>query len=83
MEVVPAGMSATTQCQKPLPVGACGSYIEMAKLSVPAGKPDQASCGEMSWPPGTPSSLESCSNGRGCPLVTEVLVSSNEGTCGR
>ena len=76
-------MSAATQCQNPLPVGAWGSYIETTKLSVPAGKPAQDSCGEMSWPPGTPSSPESCSSGSGCPSVTEVLASSNEGTCGR
>jgi hypothetical protein len=32
-----AGMSNTTQCHQPLPVGASGSYIVMAKLLVPSG----------------------------------------------
>src|SRR5580700_9642527 len=53
-EVVVAGMSSTIQCQKPLPVGASGSYIETTKLWVCWGKPDHDSCGEMSLPPGTP-----------------------------
>src|ERR1700730_18544702 len=57
-EVVPAGMSATTQCQKPLPVGACGSYIETTKLSVSAGKPQHDNRGERSRPPGPPKLLD-------------------------
>jgi hypothetical protein len=50
--VVEAGMSATAQCQKPLPVGACGSYMVTTKVRVSAGKPDHDSCGEASKPPG-------------------------------
>ena len=52
-------MSTTTQCQKPLPVGACGSYIDTTKLFVSAGNPDHESWGEMSSPPGTPNSFDS------------------------
>src|SRR6202453_2823149 len=43
-------MSKTTQCQKPLPVGASGSYTLRAKLLVPSGAPDQLSAGEMFFP---------------------------------
>ena len=45
-------------------------------------RPAHDNCGEMSWPPGTPSSFDSCGRGSGCPSVTEVLVSWNEGTAG-
>jgi hypothetical protein len=73
-EVVVAGMSSTIQCQKPLPVGASGSYIETTKLWVWAGKPDHDSCGEMSLPPGTPKIPDSWARGSGCPLRTVVLA---------
>jgi hypothetical protein len=46
-------MLITSQCQKPLPVGASGSKHVTAKLFVPAGAPDQARCGD--WlPPSQP-----------------------------
>src|SRR5580698_6361528 len=82
-EVVVAGMSSTIQCQKPLPVGASGSYIETTKLLVCLGKPDQDSSGEMSLPPGTPKIPDSCATGSGCPLRTVVLTTVKEGTFGR
>ena len=43
-------MLTTTQCQKPLPVGASGSKHVIAKLWVPSGAPDQAKCGEVFRP---------------------------------
>ena len=46
-----AGMLNTAQCQKPLAVGASGSYIVTVKLFVPSGAPDHDSCGETSLPP--------------------------------
>src|ERR1700719_1663470 len=82
-DVTDAGTSATTQCQKPLPVGACGSYIETTKLLVSCGNPDQASCGERSWPPGTPNIPESCASGSGWPSRTLELVRVKPGTSGR
>src|SRR6202795_4958923 len=82
-EVVLAGMSSTIQCQKPLPVGASGSYIETMKLLVRLGKPDQDSSGEMSLPPGTPKTPDICAIGSGCPLRTVVLTTRKEGTFGR
>src|ERR1700676_1989774 len=81
--VVLAGMSSTIQCQKPLPVGASGSYIETTKLLVRLGKPDQDSSGEMSLPPGTPKTPDICAIGSGCPLRTVVLTTRKEGTFGR
>src|SRR5580700_2261874 len=79
-DVAVAGMSSTIQCQKPLPVGASGSYIETTKLLVAVGKPDQDSSGEMSFPPGTPKIPDSCASGSGCPLRTVVLITVKEGT---
>src|SRR6202034_721871 len=76
-------MSSTIQCQKPLPVGASGSYIETTKLLVCLGKPDQDSSGEMSLPPGTPKIPDSCATGSGSPLRTVVLTTVKEGTFGR
>ena len=76
-------MSASTRCQKPLPVGAWGSYVETTKLLVAFGKPGRDSCGETSCPAGTPSSFESCAGGSGDPLCTVALVSSKPGTFGR
>src|SRR5829696_3051859 len=75
-------MLATAQCQKPLAVGASGSYTVTAKLCVPSGKPDQDSCGERSSPP-APITPLTCGWGRTAPSVTSVLVTVNEGTCGR
>lgn len=45
--VTDAGMSKTTQCQNPLPVGASGSKQVTAKLLVCAGNPSHRSCGEV------------------------------------
>ena len=46
--VTSPGMFTTAQCQKPRTVGASGSTMVTTKLFVPAGKPLQDSCGEMS-----------------------------------
>src|SRR3954469_7428649 len=75
-EVQSAGRSTSTQCQKPLGVGASGSKQVTVKLLVPSGAPDQDSCGEVSPLSATWSSL------RGCPSVTSSLVTVNDGTCG-
>src|ERR1700680_3078208 len=74
-----AGMPSTIQCQKPLPVGASGSYIETTKLLVRLGKPDQDSSGEMSLPPGTPRIPDICARGSGYPFSTVVLTTRTEG----
>src|SRR5215831_17986458 len=47
IDVVEAGMLNATQCQKPLPVGASGSYTVMAKLLASLGAPLQLRDGEM------------------------------------
>ena len=44
------GMSITSQCQKPEPVGASGSKQVTANPLVSSGNPCQLSCGEMFWP---------------------------------
>ena len=63
-------MSQATQCQKPLPVGASASNSWIAKLRVPAGAPDQLSCGE------TPASGQPQNGaGIGRPARMSVLVS--------
>jgi hypothetical protein len=81
-DVAVAGMFATAQCQKPLPVGACGSYIDTTKPLVRAGKPRHDSSGEMSFPPGA--QIPDCwSTGNGRPFLTVVLVKVNDGTFGR
>ena len=46
-EVTSAGRSTSTQCQKPLGVGASGSKQVTVKLLVSSGKPDHDSCGEV------------------------------------
>ena len=53
-----AGMSKTTQCHHPLPVGASGSYIVIAKLLVPSGAFSQESCGDL-FSPSHPKPLNS------------------------
>ncbi len=45
--VTEAGMSNSTQCQNPLPVGASGSKQVTAKLLVSGGKPSQRRCGDV------------------------------------
>src|SRR5690349_2775246 len=72
-EVTSAGMSQTTQCQKPDGVGASGSKQVTTKLFVSSGKPLQLSCGEVSPCALTWSSLS------GCPSVTSSLVTSKDG----
>ncbi len=48
--LVAAGTLATTQCQKPDPVGASGSYTVITKLCASFGAPDQARWGETLLP---------------------------------
>ncbi len=69
-----AGRSTSTQCQKPLGVGASGSKQVTVKLLVPSGAPDQDSCGEVFPASATWSSFS------GWPSVTSSLVTVNEGT---
>ena len=74
-----AGMSTTVQCQKPDGVGASGSKQVTVKLRVPAGKPDQLSCGETLSPPAEPCA---CRTGLASPSATSALVSVKDGTSG-
>jgi len=80
--VTSAGMSNSTQCQKPLPVGASGSKQVTAKLFVSAGNPDQRRCGDL-LPPSKPQSLKTCSCGSLPPSVMSSLSTVNDGTSGR
>src|SRR4029453_15456917 len=80
--VTDAGMFATAQCQKPLAVGASGSYTVTAKLFVPWGKPDQDSRGERSSPP-APMTPLTCGIGMISPSVHSALVTVKDGTGGR
>src|SRR5690349_21709613 len=75
-EVQSAGRSTSTQCQKPLGVGASGSKQVTVKLLVSSGKPDHDSWGERSPSALTWSSLS------GWPSVTSSLVTVNDGTAG-
>ena len=75
-EVTSAGRSTSTQCQKPLGVGASGSKQVTVKLLVPAGAPLQDSCGEVLPAAATWSSLS------GWPSVTSSLPTWNEATVG-
>src|ERR1700733_14377352 len=72
-DVVAGGMLNTTQCQKPLPVGASGSNMVTAKLLVPAGAPLQPSAGEMS-PPLQPKPFSACWWAIVAPWVISGLV---------
>src|SRR4029450_4238485 len=72
----------TAQCQKPLAVGASGSYTVTAKLLVPSGNPDHDSCGERSSPP-APMPPLTCGAASVSPSAQSVLVTVKEGTCGR
>src|SRR5512135_1606059 len=54
-----AGMSYTTQCHQPLPVGASKSKTVTAKLRVPAGTSFHSSTGER-FSPSQPKPLYSC-----------------------
>src|SRR3954447_18725317 len=81
--VTDAGMRVTTQCQKPLAVGASGSEQVTAKPRAPSGKPDQDSWGERSSPPSTPNLPLVCGIGRVSPSEQSLLVTVKAGTWGR
>src|SRR5580658_7237339 len=66
-------MLTTHQCQKPLPVGASGSYMLMAKLLVAFGAPDQASAGDT-FGLVQPKRLAACSLAILPPGLMSVLV---------
>src|SRR5439155_4861945 len=72
-DVVAGGRLNTTQCQKPLPVGASGSYMLTAKLLVPLGAPLQLSAGET-LPPVQPKPLSTCSLAMLPPSLMSGLV---------
>ena len=76
-EVTSAGTSTSTQCQKPLGVGASGSKQVIVKLLVPSGAPSHDSWGEVLPAAATWSSLS------GLPSETSSLVTVNDGTSGR
>src|SRR5207248_9527500 len=80
--VTSAGMFTTAQCQKPLTVGASGSHMVTTKLFVPAGKPLQDSCGEMSWPP-APKIPLTCGIASFWPSRRSLLVNEKEAAGGR
>src|SRR5579875_1502696 len=69
-------MLNTVQCHQPLPVGASGSYIVMAKLLVPCGAPDQDSAGERSPPLQLPP-LNTWASGIVPPLAKSGVVTVN------
>src|SRR5271165_7085584 len=73
-DVTLAGMLATHQCQKPLPVGASGSKTLTAKLFVPFGAPDQDSAGETFLPVQS-QPLNTCSSAIFAPGLMSGLVS--------
>ena len=52
------------------------------KLLVPAGALDQASCGDMSCPPGTPKTPLIWAGAISEPSVTSALVKLSSGTLG-
>src|SRR5215469_12726444 len=66
-------MLKTTQCQKPLPVGASGSYIDSAKLLVPLGAPLQLKAGDT-LAPLQPKLLNTCSLATVAPSLSSALV---------
>src|SRR3984957_11255428 len=74
IEVVEAGMLKTTQCQKPLPVGASGSYTVIAKLLVSLGAPLQLNDGDA-LPPLQPKVFATCASLMVEPSATSPLVS--------
>ena len=78
--VTSAGMSKTTQCQKPLPVGASGSNTVTAKLLVSGGKPSHRRWGDV-LPPSSPKRASAtCSLSSVFPSATSSLVTVNDGT---
>src|SRR5215213_6119808 len=60
--VVETGMLTTSQCQKPLPVGASGSYMVSARLFASAGTSFHTSGGEI-FSPVQPKALAVCFRG--------------------
>src|SRR3954463_10648748 len=80
--VTSAGMSNTTQCQNPLPVGASGSKHVTAYDCVPSGAPDQLKWGD--WlSPVHPMTSATCSSGSRDSCLMSSLVTSSSGTDGR
>src|SRR6478672_7684630 len=75
-DVQSAGRSTSTQCQKPLGVGASGTKQVTVKLLVPSGTSDQDSWGEVLPLAATWSSLS------GWPSETSSLVTVKDGTFG-
>src|SRR5689334_23182111 len=75
-----AGMLATTQCQKPDPVGASGSNIVSTKLLVPWGAPCHESWGET-LPPVQPKPLSTCGMAN-VPPLRSVVISMKPGVVG-
>src|SRR5674476_627625 len=75
--VTSAGISTSSQCQKPLGVGASGSKHVTTKLLVPSGAPDHDNCGDES--PNSPT----CAFFKGAPSSRSSLVTVNSGTSGR
>src|SRR5687767_5404460 len=80
--VTSAGTSTTAQCQKPLGVGASGSYMLTMKLCVLSGKPDQLSSGDWSWPPAPKMALH-WGEANLAPSATVLLVRRKSGAGGR
>src|SRR5665647_744298 len=74
--VVAAGRFTTVQCQKPPWRGASGSKQVTTKLPGDAGKPAQASCGEVA-PPAAVNRAAMV-----WPSATSSLVTANDGTGG-
>ena len=81
--VTDVGMSNSTQCQNPLPVGASGSKQVTAKLAVSDGKPLQLSWGETLSPPTPKLASATKRNAMGCPSTRSVLVTVNSSTAAR
>src|SRR5690606_19082084 len=80
--VTVAGMSYSSQCQNPLPVGASGSKQVTAKLFVPSGAPDQRRCGER-FCPDIPQPLKTWASASRSPSRTSALSTVSDGTAGR
>src|SRR5699024_1946251 len=78
--VISAGRLRTDQFQKPEPVGESGWKMVTAEDLVRSGAPDQARCGEISWPFGTPMFPEYCAAGHSWRCVTVVDVTLNSST---
>ena len=75
-----AGRFTSSQCQKPLWVGASGSKQVTTKPLVSSGKPDQRRCGEWSLSPPAIGATKLLSISS--PSVTSSLSSVNDGLGG-